>query len=235
MLRYCRYAFASSSVSSSAGLIDIKLGCKSMWYLWLKRVIDVLVASTTLVLCIPVFLLVVPAIWFFLGSPVLYSQNRPGKNGVPFRLVKFRSMTDARDADGELLPDDVRTTAFGQFLRATSLDELPELFNVLKGDMSLVGPRPLLMEYLPLYDAEQVRRHDVRPGITGHAQVSGRNALSWDEKFKLDIFYVDNVSLLLDLQILWKTIMVVFSRQGISSSGHTVGMDRFTGGKSQTD
>nr|WP_291327235.1 sugar transferase [Acidovorax sp. 28-64-14] len=166
-----------------------------------------------------------------LGSPAFFRQVRPGMHGQPFEMVKFRTMTDARGADGALLPDADRLTPFGRFLRASSLDELPELWNVLKGEMSLVGPRPLLMEYLPLYSPQQARRHEVRPGITGWAQVNGRNALGWDEKFKLDVWYVDHRSLWLDIKILWLTVKKVLVREGISAAGEAT-MPRFTGGKS---
>ena len=164
-----------------------------------------------------------------LGSPIIFKQVRPGLNGCPFQMYKFRTMTDERDANGELLPDAVRLTSFGRFLRSTSLDELPELWNVLKGEMSLVGPRPLLMEYLPRYTTEQARRHKVRPGITGWAQINGRNAIGWDEKFKLDVWYVDNQSLWLDLKILLLTVKKVFVREGISAEGEAT-MPKFTGG-----
>ena len=163
-----------------------------------------------------------------LGSPVFFRQVRPGMNGEPFEMVKFRTMTDERGPDGQLLPDAVRLTAFGCFLRSSSLDELPELWNVLKGDMSLVGPRPLLMEYLPLYSPEQARRHEVRPGITGWAQVNGRNAISWEDKFRLDVWYVDHHSLWLDIKILLATIRKVLVRDGISASGEAT-MSKFTG------
>lgn len=166
-----------------------------------------------------------------LGSPVLFRQVRPGLHGRPFMMVKFRTMTDERGVDDELLPDAQRLTAFGRFLRATSLDELPELWNVLRGEMSLVGPRPLLMEYLPLYSPDQARRHEVRPGITGWAQVNGRNALSWEDRFKLDVWYVDHRSLWLDLRILWLTVRKVIVREGISAEGEAT-MPRFTGNKS---
>ncbi|MBC7617811.1 MAG: sugar transferase [Candidatus Saccharibacteria bacterium] len=196
----------------------------------MKRLFDLLVASLALLLlCVPLLFL----IWQVrrkLGSPVFFRQARPGLHGRPFEMIKFRTMTDARGPDGQLLPDAVRLTAFGRFLRATSLDELPELWNVLKGDMSLVGPRPLLMEYLPLYSPEQTRRHGVRPGITGWAQVNGRNALSWEEKFKLDVWYVNNRSLWLDIKILWLTVCKVLVREGISADGEAT-MSKFTGGK----
>jgi lipopolysaccharide/colanic/teichoic acid biosynthesis glycosyltransferase len=163
-----------------------------------------------------------------LGSPVFFRQVRPGLQGKPFEMVKFRTMTDERGPDGELLADAIRLTPFGRFLRSTSLDELPELWNVLKGDMSLVGPRPLLMEYLPLYSPEQARRHEVRPGVTGWAQVNGRNALSWEEKFKLDVWYVDHLSVFLDIKILWLTVKKVLLRDGISASGEAT-MSKFSG------
>ncbi len=166
-----------------------------------------------------------------LGSPVLFRQVRPGLHGRPFTMVKFRTMTDERGPDGDLLPDAQRLTAFGRFLRASSLDELPELWNVLKGEMSLVGPRPLLMEYLTLYTPEQARRHKVRPGITGWAQVNGRNAISWADKFALDVWYVDHRSLCLDVQILWRTVRKVLVRDGISAAGEAT-MTKFTGSKS---
>jgi len=197
----------------------------------MKRLFDVVVsACALLVLALP--LLVV--IWMVrrkLGSPVFFTQVRPGMHGKPFKMVKFRSMTSERGTDGELLPDAVRLTPFGRFLRSTSLDELPELWNVLKGDMSLVGPRPLLMEYLPLYSPEQARRHEVRPGITGWAQVNGRNAISWEDKFKLDVWYVDHCSLWLDIKILWLTVKKVLVREGISAAAEAT-MGKFTGSKS---
>ena len=197
----------------------------------MKRLFDVVVsACALLVLALP--LLVV--IWMVrrkLGSPVFFTQVRPGMHGKPFKMVKFRSMTSERGTDGELLPDAVRLTPFGRFLRSTSLDELPELWNVLKGDMSLEGPRPLLMEYLPLYSPEQARRHEVRPGITGWAQVNGRNAISWEDKFKLDVWYVDHCSLWLDIKILWLTVKKVLVREGISAAGEAT-MGKFTGSKS---
>ncbi|GAB6081143.1 sugar transferase [Desulfuromonas carbonis] len=168
------------------------------------------------------------------GSPVLFRQTRPGLRGRPFEMYKFRTMTNDRDFAGNLLPDDQRLTPFGKFLRSTSLDELPELINVLKGDMSLVGPRPLLMEYLDRYTPEQARRHEVRPGITGWAQVNGRNAISWEEKFKLDVWYVDNRSLWLDIKILWMTFAKVFKREGISQEGQAT-MEKFMGTSKEGD
>jgi lipopolysaccharide/colanic/teichoic acid biosynthesis glycosyltransferase len=186
----------------------------------MKRPFDVAVAATALLACAPLLLAVALAVRLVLGRPVLFVQERPGRHGVPFRLIKFRTMRDAFDAEGRPLPDGERLTGLGHFLRSTSLDELPELWNVLRGEMSLVGPRPLLMEYLPLYTPEQARRHEVRPGITGWAQVNGRNALSWEEKFRLDVWYVDNRSFWLDLKILWLTAVKVFRREGISQAGH---------------
>ncbi len=196
----------------------------------MKRFFDlVLSLSGILSLGLPLLFLIC-LIRIKLGSPVFFRQLRPGMNGKPFEMVKFRTMTDERGADGELLPDAVRLTPFGRFLRASSLDELPELWNVLKGDMSLVGPRPLLMEYLPLYSPEQARRHEVRPGVTGWAQVNGRNALSWEDKFRLDLWYVNNQSLSLDIRILWLTIRKVLVREGISAAGEAT-MSKFTGSK----
>ncbi|MFD1731408.1 sugar transferase [Deinococcus malanensis] len=183
--------------------------------------------SGLLVLSVPLLVLALLVRWK-LGSPVLFKQVRPGLGGQPFTMYKFRTMTAERDADGNLLPDSARLTPFGRLLRSTSLDELPELLNVLRGDMSLVGPRPLLMEYLPLYNAQQARRHEVRPGITGWAQVNGRNALSWKEKFEHDVWYVDHVSLLLDVRIILMSLYKVFRREGISAAGEAT-MPKFTG------
>ncbi|WP_254787147.1 sugar transferase [Variovorax sp. OV700] len=194
----------------------------------MKRVFDVFLAAVALLLfSIPLAFLT----WQVsrkLGKPVFFRQVRPGLEGRPFEMVKFRTMTDARDTIGQLLPDAERLTPFGRFLRSSSLDELPELWNVVKGEMSLVGPRPLLTEYMPLYSAEQARRHNVRPGITGWAQVNGRNTLSWEEKFKLDVWYVDNRTLWLDIKILWLTVRKVLVRDGISAAGEAT-MPRFTG------
>jgi lipopolysaccharide/colanic/teichoic acid biosynthesis glycosyltransferase len=199
----------------------------------LKRVIDLLGAVfALLVLAVPLLAL----IWQVrrkLGSPVFFTQVRPGLHGRPFKMVKFRTMTDERDPDGHLLSDAVRLTPFGRWLRATSLDELPELWNVLKGNMSLVGPRPLLMEYLPLYTPEQTRRHEVSPGITGWAQVNGRNSISWEDKFELDVWYVEHRSLWLDIKILWLTVRKVVMRDGISAAGEAT-MPRFTGSKAHS-
>lgn len=195
----------------------------------MKRVFDVLVCVCALLgLVLPLFFLAL-LIRYKLGSPVFFQQTRPGLNGKVFNMVKFRSMTDSRDSTGQLHPDSVRLTHFGRFLRSTSLDELPGLWNVLKGDMSLVGPRPLLVEYLPLYSTEQARRHDVRPGITGWAQVNGRNAIGWDEKFKLDVWYVDNQSFGLDIKILCLTVYKVFARKDITAQGEAT-MSKFDGG-----
>ena len=186
----------------------------------MKRLFDFIVALCALLTLLPVIIVVAVLIRFKLGSPILFTQNRPGLKGNVFKMMKFRTMLDGKDKHGNLLPDHERMTKFGAFLRSTSLDELPGLFNVLKGDMSLVGPRPLLVQYLPLYSSEQARRHNVRPGITGWAQVNGRNAISWEQKFKLDVWYVDNQSFLLDIKILLLTVKKVFVREGISADGH---------------
>ena len=196
-----------------------------------KCVMDRICAAIGLVLLAPLLTLLVILVRWKLGSSVFFCRPRPGFKGRPFTILKFRTMTDARDAAGNLLPDAERLTAFGRWFRWTSLDELPELFNVLKGDMSLVGPRPLLMQYLPRYTLEQARRHEVKPGITGWAQVNGRNAISWEEKFKLDVWYVDHCSLCLDLKILVMTMIQVFQRKGISAEGHAT-MPAFTGSQS---
>jgi lipopolysaccharide/colanic/teichoic acid biosynthesis glycosyltransferase len=193
-----------------------------------KRLLDVVAALSALLFLAPVILIVGVAVRAALGPPVLFRQLRPGRSGRPFVLYKFRTMRDARGADGRELPDRDRLTRFGHWLRATSLDELPELYNVLRGDMSLVGPRPLLMEYLPLYSPEEARRHDVRPGLTGWAQVNGRNALTWDQKFALDVWYVDHQSFLLDVRILLMTLAKAVTREGIAHAGEAT-MTRFTG------
>ncbi|MFT0733497.1 sugar transferase [Ralstonia wenshanensis] len=200
----------------------------------MKRCFDVCVAAVTLVVFAIPLLLLALLVRVKLGKPVLFSQVRPGMQGKPFRMIKFRTMTDARGSDGALLPDAQRLTSLGRFLRSTSIDELPELWNVLKGDMSLVGPRPLLMEYLPLYTRQQARRHEVRPGITGWAQVNGRNALSWEEKFAHDVWYVDHASVLLDIRILWMTVRKVLVRDGISAPGDAT-MPVFQGTKNSRD
>ncbi|MGN6144588.1 MAG: sugar transferase [Mesorhizobium sp.] len=194
----------------------------------MKRLFDMLVSGLALVVLSPFLAALALLVRWRLGKPILFRQVRPGMDARPFEMLKFRSMTDVRGADGTLLPDAERLTRFGRFLRSTSLDELPELWNVLKGDMSLVGPRPLLMEYLPLYSPEQARRHEVRPGITGWAQVNGRNALSWDDKFALDVWYVDNRSFSLDLKIVALTVVRVLKRSGISAEGEAT-MPRFSG------
>lgn len=194
----------------------------------MKRVFDFLISLAALIVLSPITVLVAWKIRLNLGSPVLFRQIRPGLNGQPFEMVKFRTMKDAVDANGNPLPDSERMTPFGDKLRNSSLDELPELWNVLKGEMSLVGPRPLLMQYLPLYSKEQARRHEVRPGVTGWAQINGRNAISWEEKFKLDVWYVDNHSFWLDLRILLLTVKKVFVKEGISADGH-VTIAPFTG------
>ena len=194
----------------------------------LKRILDVVIASTALVLLSPVYALVAYKVKKNLGSPVLFRQTRPGLYGQPFEMIKFRSMKDALDTAGNPLPDSERLTPFGKMLRATSLDEMPELWNVIKGDMSIVGPRPLLMEYLPLYNSEQAKRHEVRPGITGYAQVNGRNAISWEKKFELDTWYVENRSLWLDFKIMLKTVQKVLSKHDISAEGEAT-MSKFTG------
>lgn len=200
----------------------------------MKRLFDVLVAALALaVLGLPM-LVIAGIVRSRLGSPVLFKQIRPGRYGRPFKMVKFRTMRDALDADGNSLPDSERMMPFGSLLRSSSLDELPELWNVLKGEMSLVGPRPLLMEYLPLYTREQARRHEVRPGVTGWAQINGRNALSWDDKFKLDVWYVDNQSLWLDLKILLLTVKKVFVREGISGAGEAT-MTKFAGSAAESE
>lgn len=186
----------------------------------MKRFFDFIVSLIALMILSPIITFVAWKIRKNLGSPVLFRQIRPGMHGQPFQMIKFRTMKDAVDAEGNPLPDSERMTAFGNRLRNTSLDELPELWNVLKGEMSLVGPRPLLMEYLSLYNTEQTRRHEVRPGVTGWAQVNGRNAISWEEKFKLDVWYVDNRSFILDIKILFLTVKKVFVKEGITADGH---------------
>ncbi len=200
----------------------------------MKRLFDLVLCTLGLLLLgLPLLFLA----WLIrrrIGSPVLFRQTRPGLHGKPFEMVKFRTMTDARGRDGELLPDAQRLTRFGKLLRASSLDELPELWNVLKGDMSLVGPRPLLMEYLPLYSAEQHRRHHVRPGITGWAQINGRNTVEWKDKFTLDVWYVDNRTLWLDVKILWQTVRKVIIKDGISAVGEAT-MTKFTGETQETN
>lgn len=200
-----------------------------MYKHFFKRVLDFTISACVLLIIWPILLLITIFLHFSNhGAGAFFTQSRPGKNGKIFKLIKFKSMTDERDADGNLLPDARRLTKVGKFIRSTSLDELPQLINVFKGDMALVGPRPLLPEYLPLYSKEQARRHEVRPGITGWAQVHGRNAISWQEKFRLDVWYVDHCSLAVDLKIIWLTIKKVIVREGISSAT-SVTMERFTG------
>lgn len=197
----------------------------------MKRAFDIVAAGLAIIVFAPFIVMIALLVRWRLGSPILFRQMRPGKDARPFEMLKFRSMTDTRDTEGRLLPDADRLTRFGRFLRSSSLDELPELWNVLKGDMSLVGPRPLLMEYLPLYSPHQARRHDVRPGLTGWAQINGRNALSWEQKFALDTWYVDNRSFWLDIKIIGRTIVGVLKRSGISAQGEAT-MPRFTGTES---
>ncbi len=196
----------------------------------LKRLLDIIIASIALILLSPLYFFVAYKVKKNLGSPVLFRQVRPGLYGKPFEMIKFRTMRDALDAQGNSLPDSERLTPFGKMLRSSSLDEMPELWNVIKGDMSIVGPRPLLTEYLPLYNTEQAKRHNVRPGMTGHAQVNGRNAIGWEEKFKLDTWYVDNQSTLLDFKIMFKTVHKVLAKDDISAEGEAT-MTKFTGSK----
>lgn len=194
----------------------------------LKRLFDIVVSALAILIFAPLILVLMLIVRVKLGSPVFFTQTRPGKDGKPFKMIKFRSMTNGKDDEGNLLPDDQRLPKFGKLLRSTSLDELPELFNVLKGDMSLVGPRPLLMQYLDRYTPEQRRRHEVRPGITGWAQVNGRNNVPWEERFKMDVWYVDHHNLLLDLKILWMTVLKVVKRSDVSQEGHAT-MTEFMG------
>lgn len=196
----------------------------------LKRLLDIIIASIALILLSPLYCYVAYKVKKNLGSPVLFRQVRPGLNGKPFEMIKFRTMTDERDEKGTLLPNEQRLPKFGKMLRATSLDEMPELWNVIKGDMSIVGPRPLLMDYLPLYNEEQAKRHKVRPGMTGYAQVNGRNSISWEEKFKLDTWYVENQSIWLDFKIMFQTVKKVLVKEGINQS-EEVTMTRFLGNK----
>ncbi|MFV5503148.1 MULTISPECIES: sugar transferase [unclassified Acinetobacter] len=200
----------------------------------LKRLLDIIIASIALILLSPLYAFVAYKVKKNLGSPVLFRQVRPGLHGKPFEMIKFRTMKDAVDEQGNPLPDSERLTPFGQMLRSTSLDEMPELWNVIKGDMSIVGPRPLLMEYLPLYSPEQAKRHDVRPGMTGHAQVNGRNAIGWEEKFKLDTWYVENQSIWLDFKIMFKTVHKVLAKDDISAEGEAT-MTRFTGSQNKDE
>ena len=199
-----------------------------MYQKFVKRLLDILISLIAIVILSPVLIIVAILVRTKLGSPVIFHQDRPGLNEKIFRLYKFRSMTDEKDAEGNLLPDEIRLTKFGKLLRATSLDELPELWNILKGDMSVVGPRPLLVKYLPLYTEEQRRRHDVRPGLTGLAQINGRNSASWEEKFCLDVRYAENISFTSDCKIAFHTVMAVLKREGISSAT-SVTMEEFRG------
>lgn len=203
-----------------------------MYRKYIKRLLDIIISLTALIILSPIMLVVAILVRCKLGTPVIFHQDRPGYQEKVFKLCKFRSMTDERDAEGKLLPDEVRLTKFGKMLRATSLDELPELWNILKGDMSLIGPRPLLVKYLPLYNEFQKHRHDVKPGLTGWAQVNGRNSISWEERFEMDVYYVNNQSFLLDLKILFKTVAVVFKHSDINSSTDAT-MEAFTGTKSE--
>ena len=199
---------------------------------YIKRFLDIVLSAGAIVVLSPVMAVTAVLVRVKLGSPVIFKQKRPGKDEKIFEMYKFRSMTDARDENGELLPDEVRLTSFGKKLRASSLDELPELFNILKGDMSVVGPRPLLVQYLPLYNAQQKRRHEVRPGVTGYAQVHGRNAITWEEKFEKDVYYVDHMTFLRDWMIIFQTIKAVVKKEGISSET-SVTMELFEGAEKE--
>lgn len=201
-----------------------------MYRLFFKRFLDFILSLVAVIILSPIYIIVAFLVKIKLGSPVIFTQERPGKNGKIFKMYKFRSMTSETDENGNLLPDEQRLTSFGKLLRSTSLDELPELLNILKGDMSIVGPRPLLVKYLPLYNEHQKHRHDVRPGFTGWAQCNGRNAISWEEKFDLDVYYTKHVSFLLDVKIIFKTIKTVLCREGISSET-SVTMEEFRGTK----
>ena len=205
---------------------------KRLYRDYIKRFLDIVLSAGAIVVLSPVMAVTAVLVRIKLGSPVIFKQKRPGKNERIFEMYKFRSMTDARDENGELLPDDVRLTSFGKKLRASSLDELPELFNILKGDMSVVGPRPLLVQYLPLYNAQQKRRHEVRPGVTGYAQVHGRNAITWEEKFEKDVYYVDHMTFLRDWMIIFQTIKAVVKKEGISSET-SVTMELFEGAEKE--
>lgn len=205
-----------------------------MYEKYIKRLLDFIISLVTLVILSPIFLVIAILVRIKLGSPVIFKQQRPGKNEKIFILYKFRTMTDKKDEEGNLLPDSERLTKFGKTLRSTSLDELPELFNILKGEMAIVGPRPLLVEYLPLYNKEQKHRHDVRPGLTGLAQVNGRNSLSWDEKFNDDIKYVRNITFINDIKLFFKTIIKVLKREGISQENN-VTMEKFKGTNNQEE
>ena len=203
-------------------------GLRKVYVYYIKRLLDLLLSLTALILLAPLLLVVAILVKIKLGSPILFTQERPGKNEKIFKLYKFRTMTDQRDKEGNLLPDELRLTPFGKMLRSTSLDELPELINIVRGDMSIVGPQPLLVQYLPLYNDFQRRRHEVRSGLTGYAQVHGRNLITWEEKFRLDVYYVDHVSLFLDIKIVFQTVKKVFIREGIHGDG-TETMEPFRG------
>lgn len=205
-----------------------------MYKSFFKRFLDIAISFVALMILLPVLLILALVGWVVMKGNPFFTQDRPGKNEKIFRLIKFRSMTCEKDSDGNLLPDEKRMTKYGRVLRSTSLDELPELINILKGDMSIVGPRPLLVRYLPRYNAEQRHRHDVRPGLTGYAQVNGRNAISWEERFALDVEYVNNITFLGDIKILFQTVAAVFKREGISS-GTAVTMEEFMGSKESVE
>lgn len=205
-----------------------------MYQKYFKRILDIFCALAAMIVFCWLYAIIAILVRVKLGSPVLFKQKRPGKDEKIFTLYKFRTMTDQRDENGDLLPDDVRLTKFGKLLRSTSLDELPEAWNILKGDMSVVGPRPLLVQYLPLYSKHQERRHEVRPGLSGWAQINGRNALSWEEKFDLDVWYVDYVSFRLDMKIVFQTVMKVLKRDGISRE-NTATVEEFTGSKEKVN
>ena len=203
-----------------------------IYELYIKRLLDVLISGGALLVLWPVMLVLMLLVRVKLGGPAIFCQERPGKNGKIFRLYKFRTMTEERDESGELLSDEERLTKFGRILRSTSLDELPELWNIFRGDMSLVGPRPLLVQYLPLYNAQQARRHEVMPGLTGWAQVNGRNLVTWEDKFDMDVWYVDHISFALDAKIVWGTVKAVLRRDGISAEGSAT-MEEFRGTKEE--
>jgi len=197
-----------------------------------KRIFDLFLSIFLIIIFLPIYILIAILIFWKIGSPILFKQKRPGKNGKIFSIYKFRTMTNEKNEQGELLPDEQRLVGVGKFIRSTSLDELPQLFNVLKGEMSFVGPRPLLVEYLPLYNKRQSKRHDVKPGITGWAQVNGRNAISWEEKFELDVWYVENQSFILDMKIFWMTLLKVLKRSDISSNT-SITMEKFKGNRNE--
>lgn len=203
-------------------------GVNGIYNQYIKRPLDFVLALLAIIILSPIFLIIALLVRINLGSPIIFKQERPGLNEEIFTMYKFRTMTNETDENGVLLPNELRHTRFGKILRSTSLDELPELFNILKGDMSFIGPRPLLVEYLPLYNSHQKRRHEVRPGLSGLAQVKGRNSLSWEEKFNYDIFYVDNITFLMDLKLIFQTVLIVFKREGVNKS-KTVTMEKFTG------